>query len=35
MMTIGWVRSMSIRTPPPNLAVSYSHMTGSLYRGNT
>src|SRR6267142_4787443 len=33
MMIIGWVRMMSTTVSPPNLARSYIHMTGSLYRG--
>jgi len=28
MMTMGWVRMMSVTTLAPNLARSYSHMTG-------
>jgi hypothetical protein len=30
MMTMGWVRMMSMTTPAPNLASEYVHMTGSL-----
>jgi len=33
MMIIGCVRMMSTTIVPPNLARSYVHMTGSLYRG--
>src|SRR5947209_1897502 len=34
MMIIGWVRIILTTISPPNLARSYIHMTGSLYRGN-